>query len=88
MTTMKFSRNPKKDLSVDVDLHSFRLTEKPAPNSARLGEELDVTFAYKYSKQATIVFGGSCVFKKQELSDFGRLSDDTKWGYVMTNVAF
>ena len=54
---MKFSRNPKKDLSVDVDLHSFRLTEKPAPNSARLGEELDVTFAYKYSKQATIVVG-------------------------------
>jgi len=84
----KLSLTPRKGLGLGVDLHSFRLAEKRALGSARLGEELDVTVSYKYSKQATIVFGGAYVFQKDALGAIGRLSDDMKWAYVMTNVVF
>jgi hypothetical protein len=85
---IKLSLKPKKGVSLGVDLHSFRLAEKRALTSSRLGEEVDVTLGYKYSKQASIVVGGSYVFQKDALGAIGRLGEDMKWAYVMTNVAF
>ena len=85
---VKLSLKPQKDVTLGIDLHSFRLSKKRALSSARLGEEVDVTFAYKYSKQASIVLGGAYVKQQDALGAIDRLSDDMKWAYVTTNVAF
>ncbi len=93
---VKLALSPKKGLTLGFDLHSFRLAKKRALSSARLGEELDVTLSFKYSKQATFVVGGSYVIAKDALGIVGRTridsrtgeAEDVKWAYIMTNVAF
>ena len=85
---VKLAVEPRKSVSLGIDLHSFRLHKKRAVSSSRLGEEVDVTLSFQYSKQATIVIGGSYVVQQDAFGAIGRLSEDLKWGYVMTNVAF
>lgn len=85
---VKLSIDAGKGVAVGVDVHHFRLAKKRQLDSARLGEEIDLTVTWKYSKQATIVLGGSYVFQKPALAAIGRLADDLTWAYVMTDVAF
>ena len=44
-----------KDISLSVDIHSFWAATKGGLSSRRLGEELDLTLTYRYSKEVSIV---------------------------------
>ena len=75
-------------LQLGLDGHVFLLSKQGSASGTHLGEEIDLTLTYKYSAEVTFVGGVSYVLAKQPLADIGRLNDDMKVAYVMTNVAF
>ena len=79
---------PQKGVSLGVNLHAFRTARKGSLTTSRLGEEVDVTLSYKYSSEVTFVGGFSYIVAKDGLAQINRATQDVKWGYVMTNVAF
>jgi hypothetical protein len=85
---LKIAHPLRPGLSLNVDLHSFLLTEQGGLDSAHLGEEIDLTLKHKYSKETTCVAGLSYVLADDAFGAIGRLNDDAKFAYAMINVAF
>ena len=85
---IKTSYALRQDLKVGLDLHSFALAEKGALDSAHLGEEIDLTLNYRYSKQVVCLAGFSYVLADDAFEAIGRLGEDAKFAFFMTNVAF
>lgn len=85
---IKFSAPLNNGIKLGIDGHAFFLSQQGTASGKHLGEEIDLTLSYKYSTEVTFVGGASYVIAKQALADIGRLNDDMKAAYFMTNVAF
>lgn len=85
---IKFSVPLSNGIKLNLDGHAFFLSKQGTTSGKHLGEEIDLTLSYKYSAEVTFVGGASYVIAKQPLADIGRLNDDMKVAYFMTNVAF
>ena len=85
---IKFSIPLNNGIKLDIDAHAFFLANQGTVSGKHLGEEIDLTLSYKYSTEVTFVGGASYVIAKQPLADIGRLNDDMKTAYFMTNVTF
>ncbi|MBT4141294.1 MAG: alginate export family protein [Candidatus Latescibacteria bacterium] len=85
---IKFAVPLNNGVKLGIDGHAFFLSKQGTASGKHLGEEIDVTLSYKYSTEVTFVGGASYVIAKQPLTDIGRLGDDMKFAYFMTNVAF
>lgn len=75
-------------IKLGLDVHAFFLSKQGVASGKHLGEEIDLTLSYKYSTEVSFVGGASYVIAKQPLADIGRLGEDMKFAYFMTNVAF
>ena len=85
---IKTSTKPREDVTLGVDFHSFLLAKKAALASAHLGKEIDVTLSYRYAKGVSFGGGVSYVLQDTALATIGRLTKDSTWGYLMTNIVF
>ncbi|NLP11815.1 alginate export family protein [bacterium] len=75
-------------LQLAAQAHAFR-TDVPLPSSAAksIGEELDVTLNWTYSKTLTLE-AGCCAFFPAALVRSTHGSAVSTWGYVMTTLTF
>ncbi len=85
---IKFAVPLNNGIKLGLDAHAFFLAKQGTASGKHLGEEIDLTLTYKYSDEVTFVGGASYVIAKQALADIGRLNEDMKTAYFMTNVAF
>ncbi len=77
------------DLTLRLDVHEFLLArEEPTSASRRLGEEIDVTAVYRYTRNLTVTGGVSQVLQQDAFAAIGRLSENMTWAYVMIDVGF
>ena len=85
---MKGSLQARDDVTLGLDLHSFRLANPVGTTTAHLGEEIDFTITHRYSKNLGITGGVSVVIQGDGLADIGRLTENMTWGYLMLNATF
>jgi hypothetical protein len=85
---LKGSVRPREDVTLNLDLHTFRLAKDGGLGSQRLGEEIDFTGNYRFSPNLTATGGLSRVFSGEALEALGRLSDDMTFAYLMLNATF
>ncbi len=76
------------DVTLGLDVHSFRLAKRGALSSAHLGDEIDAMVRYRYSTNLTFQGGLSFVLQDDAWAEIGRLSEDLTWAYVMINAVF
>jgi len=86
---LKGSFAARDDLTLGLDLHEFLLArQEPTSGTRRLGEEIDITGAYRYSQNLTVTGGVSQVLQRDAFAAIGRLSENMTWAYVMIDVGF
>lgn len=85
---VKGSLQARDDVTLGLDLHSFRLANPVGTTTAHLGEEIDFTITHRYSKNLGITGGLSVVIQGDGLADIGRLTENMTWGYLMLNTTF
>ena len=85
---LKGSYRVDSDVTLGLDLHSFRLAKQGALTSAHLGEEIDAMVRYRYSSNLTFQGGLSFVLQDDAWAEIGRLDEDMTWAYVMINAVF
>ncbi len=85
---VKLLYRPASDLSIGLDLHSFRAAEGAGLTDRHFGEEVDLTVTRPYMENLTATVGLSRVFHANGLTEIGRLSEDMTWFYVMLNATF
>lgn len=85
---VKGSLRARDDVTLALDLHSFRLAKRGGTTTAHLGEEIDFTVTHRYSSNLGITGGLSVVFQGAGLADIGRLTENMTWGYLMLNATF
>lgn len=79
---------PHREVSLALDVHSFHLARSNGLTSGHLGEEIDLTGTYRYSKDLRVVGGFSYLFAAEGFSEIGRFTDDAIWTYLMVDAAF
>lgn len=85
---LKLEFRPATDLTVGLDVHSFRAASADVLTEDHFGEELDLTVTHPYMDNLTATLGLSRVFQGEGLAEIGRLSEDMTWFYVMLNATF
>ncbi len=85
---VKGSLRARDDVTLGLDLHSFRLASPLATTSAHLGEEIDFTITHRYSSNLGITGGLSVVIQGDGFEDIGRLTENMTWVYLMLNATF
>ncbi len=76
------------DLSVNVDLHTFRLAKEGTLTTKHLAEEIDITANYRYTANVGVTGGLSWVLAGDGLAQLGRLSENLIFTYLMLNTTF
>lgn len=77
-----------KNLSADLTLHNFSSNQEHISGETAFGNEVDLTFAYKFNKKTVVKFGGA-VFMPDELSKIiwktgDIIREDTSfWAFIM-----
>jgi len=85
---VKGSLQANQDVTIGLDLHSFRLAKQGGTSTAHLGEEIDFTVSHRYSPNLGITGGLSLVVQADGFADIGRLTENLTWGYLMLNATF
>ncbi|MFQ5680178.1 MAG: alginate export family protein [Gemmatimonadota bacterium] len=85
---VKGSYRPAPALTLALDIHSFRVARSAGLGTGHLGEEADLTLAYRYSQEVRLVTGISHILAGRGFAEIGRLEEDSTWLYVMTDVSF
>lgn len=85
---VKLLYRPDADLSVGLDVHTFRAADGSSLTDSHFGEEVDLTVTRPYMENLTATFGLSRVFQADGLAEIGRLSESMTWFYVMLNATF
>jgi hypothetical protein len=85
---LKGSIRPWDPFTASLAIHSFRTAAQGSLTTRRLGEEIDVTLAHRYSTNLRVSGGLAYVFQGAGLSELGRLDRDMVWTYLMLDVTF
>ena len=85
---VKAAYAPRADLSLAMDIHTFRLSKDVGLTTGHLGEEADLSVRYRYTGQLTLSAGFSQFLSADGLGQIGRPDKDDSWFYVMTDVQF
>lgn len=85
---VKLSWKLRDDAVLKLDVHAFRVAQRGALPSGRLGEELDVTATWRYAPGLTLLGGFSYVVQGDALAELGRLSQDLSYAYLMLTASF
>ena len=83
---IKVALHPMAKSTLKVDLHAFQRAEDNAAGNDDVGEEIDVTYIYKYSPSTKMVVGFSYFMGDDNFS--AATDDDQSWFYVMADVKF
>jgi hypothetical protein len=81
---------PLKPLGVWLKAHNFALADAPSGADDTLGNEIDLTLAYKAQARVTLLFGFSKFFSDDGMHDLGRIEEgeDPNFLYGMINTTF
>ena len=85
---LKFELAPVPELSVFLDLHTFRTAAFGALTETHLGEELDLWARYPFREAMTLEAGYSMVAAGPAMKELELLRNTSHTLYVMTTVAF
>jgi hypothetical protein len=85
---LKLAWSPRPDLSVAVDVHSFRAAQQGVLSESHFGDEVDLSLRHGFSGHLLGAMGFSYVIQDQALAEIGRLSEDLSWFYLMLNATF
>lgn len=85
---VKFAVRPRDDVRLNADLHTFRLAKTGTLPSGHLGEELDLTAHYRYTRNLGTTLGLSYVLQDDAWAAIGRLTDNLTWFYAMVDLTF
>lgn len=85
---VKLSWKLRDDAVLNLDLHAFRVAQRGALKSGRLGEEVDLTATWRYAPGVTLLWGFSYVVQGDALAELGRLSRDLSYAYLMLTASF
>lgn len=86
---VKAAIEPREDVTVGVDFHEFLFAKKAPGNVRKIGEEIDVTVAHRYSSNLSVQAGYSYIFQGTGFeTTLARLSEDMQWAYLMLNATF
>jgi hypothetical protein len=85
---LKVAVQPTGNLSLNLDLHSFRSAALGKIASRRFGEEADAWFRLRFRRHLTVQAGYSFVRAGPLMEDLGRLNGTGNFAYVMTSLLF
>lgn len=74
--------------TLDLAAHHFRVAESDGLESARLGEELDLTLRHVWSDRLTVSGGLSYVLEGDALAPVRGIDENLTFGYLMLDFGF
>jgi len=85
---LKLAWLPSSNLSLNVDLHSFRTEAEGGLDSMRLGEEVDTWARYRVREYLTLQAGASVVWAGPVMEALQRLEETGSFLYFMSSLKF